>query len=164
MRADVRSTVAGISLRPATAADLRAVEQLLRENQLPTAGVAESIDDFIVAESTDGAHVPTLVGVIGLEIRQPAALLRSAAVARPYRGRGVGARLVEHVVEQALRKGATTLYLLTTTAESWFPAFGFAVTSRDMVPHELRETVEFTGACPASAVVMWRSLDAAPAG
>jgi amino-acid N-acetyltransferase len=52
------------------------------------------------------------------------------------------------------------LYLLTTTAERYFPSFGFSVTTREKVPDAVRDTVEFRSACPASAVVMVRPLAA----
>lgn len=50
------------------------------------------------------------------------------------------------------------MYLLTTTAERYFPSLGFRVTPRDAVPDEIRATGEFKGACPASATVMCRPL------
>jgi N-acetylglutamate synthase-like GNAT family acetyltransferase len=48
--------------------------------------------------------------------------------------------------------------LLTTTAEAYFPSFGFTVTSRATVPDEIRATGEFRGACPESATVMCLTL------
>ncbi len=50
--------------------------------------------------------------------------------------------------------GAQELVLLTTTADAWFPRFGFERMSRDAAPASLRASEEFRGACPASAVVM----------
>ena len=50
--------------------------------------------------------------------------------------------------------GITTVVLLTTTAEDYFPRFGFERTDRSVVPEEVRESAEFRGACPASATVM----------
>ena len=64
--------------------------------------------------------------------------------------------IVLHVPPLALI-GAKALYLLTTTAESYFPSFGFAPTSREAVPEDVRATAEFQGACPASAAVMVRT-------
>lgn len=42
--------------------------------------------------------------------------------------------------------------------EGYFPSFGFSVVERATVPEEIRNTVEFVDACPASAVVMERRL------
>jgi len=142
-----------VSLRPATARDLGAVERLLTASSLPLAGVAENLASFVVAES--GGE---LVGVAGLEICCDNALLRSVAVDAAWRSRGLGRQLVERVVAEAESRGIRALYLLTTTAERYFPSFGFAPTTREAVPDEVRATAEFQGACPASAVVMSRAL------
>jgi amino-acid N-acetyltransferase len=142
-----------VSLRPATSSDLPAVERLLTASSLPLAGVAENLKTFVVAES--GGE---LVGVAGLEVCCNNALLRSTAVDPTWRGRGVGRQLVERVIADAEARGIRALYLLTTTAEHYFPSFGFTRTTRDAVPEEVRMTAEFKGACPASAVVMSREL------
>ena len=46
------------------------------------------------------------------------------------------------------------MYLLTTTAERYFPRFAFKRITREDVPDSLQASVEFRDACPASAVVM----------
>lgn len=138
-----------VSLRAATGRDLPAVERLLTASSLPLAGVADSLHSFVVAES--GGE---LVGVAGLEVCRNNALLRSTAVDPAWRGRGVGRQLVERVIAEAEARGIRALYLLTTTAEHYFPSFGFVRTTREAVPEEVRATAEFQGACPASAVVM----------
>jgi amino-acid N-acetyltransferase len=140
------------SLRPASDRDLPAIEQLLRSSGLPTAGVSDALRDFIVAESEDDKRV---VGVVGLELcSDEYALLRSAAVEPEWRGTGLGRRLVTHVIADAESRGIKALYLLTTTAERYFPTFGFVRTQRDVVPEEVKRSVEFREACPALATVM----------
>jgi amino-acid N-acetyltransferase len=47
---------------------------------------------------------------------------------------------------------------LTTTAERFFPKFGFEPIDREQVPPSVRESVEFQSACPASAIVMRKRL------
>jgi amino-acid N-acetyltransferase len=140
-------------LRPARSDDLPRVERLLADSGLPLNGVRESLGDFVVAES--GADV---VGVAGLEICCDDALLRSVAVAPSWRSRGLGRQLVTHAIARAEARGLRALYLLTTTAEHYFPSFGFATIDRAAVPQAVRETDEFTTACPASATVMTREL------
>ena len=142
-------------LRPAKPTDLAAVEQLLLAAGLPTDAVAESLKDFLVAES--GGQ---LVGVAGLEVCSDYALLRSTAVDPAWRGRGLGRRLVERVIAQAEARGIRALYLLTTTAERYFPSFGFIQTTREAVPEPVHASMEFRSACPASAVVMEKQLEA----
>lgn len=140
-------------IRPATPEDLPRVERLLTESSLPLAGVRESLDDFVVAEA-DG----DLVGVAGLEICRDDALLRSVAVRPEWRSRGVGRALVARAISDAEARGLRALYLLTTSAERYFPSFGFKAISREDVPEAVRATDEFTAACPASAVAMSKSL------
>ena len=138
-------------LRAATNDDLAAVRQLLSASGLPLDGVEENFGDFIVAEENDG-----IAGVIGLERYGPAALLRSAAVAPESRSSGVGHRLVREVLDRASAAGVREIYLMTTTAEDYFPRFGFERSTRAQVPEAVRESREFQGACPDTAVVMKR--------
>lgn len=152
------ATIPGVVVRPAVARDLPAVEALLVASGLPTDGVAESLCTFIVAESG-----PRLVGVVGLEVCREHGLLRSTAVAPDFRDRGLGRVLVERIIAEAEARGIHALYLLTTTAERYFPSFGFVQTSRDAVPAAVRDSAEFKGACPASATVMCLELPPARA-
>jgi amino-acid N-acetyltransferase len=141
-------------IRSATSADLAGITALLEASSLPTVGVADSLDGFLVGEE-DG-HI---VGVVGIEACcHEYALLRSTAVAPEWRGRGLGRRLVEQAIANAEAQGVQALYLLTTTAERYFPSFGFSQVSRDDVPSEVRATEEFREACPASATVMAKRL------
>ena len=146
-------TQQAVALRTATASDLAAVEALLTANKLPLDGVAEALGCFVVAE-----HDNSLVGVAGIEHCGAGqhALLRSVAVADAWKGKGLGRLLVTHAIRDAEARGAHALYLLTTTAEHYFPSFGFTPITRDAVPAEIKANVEFTSACPASAVVMVR--------
>lgn len=144
----------GAIIRSATHADLAAVHALLEASALPRAGVEGSLDGFFVGEA-DGE----LVGVVGLEACcDRYALLRSTAVAETWRSRGLGRRLVERALAEAEARGYQALYLLTTTAEHYFPSFGFAKIDRAEVPPEVQRTDEFRGACPASATAMMRRM------
>ena len=140
------------TIRTARPGDFASVAGLLRSNDLPVDGVPPSLDVFLVAER-DG-HV---VGVVGLELYGTDALLRSAVVDASGRGTGLGARLVNGILALAQDRGVGALWLLTTTAEQWFPRFGFSVVTRDDVPPMVRASREFQGACPASATVMRRT-------
>src|SRR5947209_9899472 len=142
-----------MKIRKARQSDLAAVEQLLVASRLPLDGVRDHFIDFIVAEDNDGIE-----GAAGLEQYDSVALLRSAVVAPARRGSGVGRQLVEHLLERAEEAGITELYLLTTTAENYFPRFGFMPTTRAAVPQELKSSAEFRGACPDTAIVMKRQL------
>jgi amino-acid N-acetyltransferase len=139
-------------VRSAAPGDLAAVEALLTASGLPLDGVREAFGTFVVAESgTD------LVGVAGLEVCCDNALLRSVAVRPEWRSHGVGRALVTRVISDAESRGIRALYLLTTTADRYFPSFGFRTITRDEVPAGVRATSEFSGACCASATVMCRA-------
>ena len=140
-------------VRAARGEDHAAVVRLLDAARLPVAGLTPTLADFFVAE-LDGL----IVGVIGLERYGDDALLRSAVVDPSARGSGIGVALVERVLEHARERGVHTIYLLTTTAEEYFPRFGFLRIGRDTVSEAVKASVEFREACPASAAAMRREL------
>jgi amino-acid N-acetyltransferase len=142
-----------VALRRAEAADRDAILGLLGRLELPTAGVVSWLAGFWLAVQDD-----RLVGVAGMERYGDAGLLRSVAVAPEWQGGGVGRALVERVLHEGRAEGIREVYLLTTTAEHYFPRIGFARVARSEVPGPLFDSEEFNGACPSSAVVMRRSL------
>lgn len=142
-----------LELRTARSEDLTEVLGLLGRAQLPTAGVEESLPHFIVAEREG-----ELIGVAGLEVYGASALLRSVAVEDSWRGSGVGRTLIDRALDQARLAGIEDVFLLTTSAERYFPRFGFSCVSRSEVGDEVRASVEFQEACPASAVVMRKHI------
>ena len=142
-----------MKIRKATNRDLDAVEGLLSANDLPLDGVKENLSGFIVAE--EGGRV---IGTVGLERFGSVALLRSAVVSEGRRGGGVGRRLVEHILDYAESDGIEELFLLTTTAENYFPRFGFTRTTRSAVPPTVKASAEFRRACPDTALVMTRRI------
>ncbi len=97
------------------------------------------------------------MGSAALEVYADGALLRSVAVAPELQRGGVGRQLTEAAIARARELRMPALYLLTTTAEMYFPRFGFERIERSEVPESVRASVEFTSACPASAIVMRRS-------
>ncbi len=164
MGAFIRARKPGVSrtpaFRPATASDLTSIERLLATAGLTTAGIADILEarasDFVVAE--DPGDPSELVAVAGLEICCATALLRSVAVRPEWQQRGLGRELVRRLVCEAEGRGLRALYLLTLTAEHYFPRLGFERIERGDVPPEIADTLEFKNACPASAVVMVRTF------
>ena len=142
-----------MTLRAATAGDYPAVLGLLERAGLPSDGVPAGMHDFIVADREG-----RIVGAVGLEHYGESALLRSAVVDPGLRNTGLGTSLIEDLLARASERGIRDLYLLTTTAEGWFPRFGFVRIDRDAVPEAVRTSVEFREACPASATVMRKNL------
>ena len=148
------STSTTITVRPAAAEDLDRVKGLLDAAHLPLDGLEEQFGgSYAVAEA--GGEI---VGAEGIEVYERSGLLRSAVVRPEWRGRGVGDALTRDRIEWARRAGLDRVYLLTTTAESYFPRFGFARVERSEAPREIRESREFASACPATATLMVAQL------
>jgi amino-acid N-acetyltransferase len=139
----------GMRVRGAAPGDLLPVLDLLRAADLPTEGVGDAFEGFVVVEA-DGR----VVAAAGVERHGGSGLLRSAVVDPAHRGRGAGAVLVGRLLERAQEEGLAAVYLLTTTADGWFPRFGFRSVAREDVPAAIRATEEFASLCPASATVM----------
>ena len=113
-----------------------AVKQLLSESGLPIEDItAQHLQHFFGCGSG-----PELEGVIGLELYGDVALLRSLAVASSRRGTGVGSGLVAHAERHARDQGVQSLYLLTTTAETFFMRRGYARIPRDEAPAAIKGT------------------------
>ncbi|MFP2895264.1 GNAT family N-acetyltransferase [Corallococcus sp. 4LFB] len=91
--------------------------------------MADHLPYFLVAESEG-----TLVAAAGLELYGTCALLRSVVVNENQKGKGVGAELVQRLVERAGADGLEALFLLTTTAADYFPRFGFVRIDRAALP------------------------------
>ena len=136
-------------LRTARAEDLPLVSRLLSSAGLPTRGVAEHFGDFVVAIE-DGR----LRGAVGLELYGASGLLRSLIVSPESRGRGLGEELTRRALDLARERGLSSLYLLTTTAERFFPRFGFERVPRSQVDPGVMASSEFKENCCQTAVSM----------
>jgi amino-acid N-acetyltransferase len=144
------TTEPGISHRPT----LDMAVKLLAAAHLPTEDLTAAHCGHFFFAGPAGA--PT--GLVGVEPFGEVALLRSLVVAPERRGMGDGARLLKHAEEHARAGGVRSLYLLTTTAESFFARHGYRRTARDAAPAAIRNTREFAGICPASSAFMMREL------
>ena len=138
-----------VTVGPAQAVDLPAILEVLRAAKLPPEGI-----DGLVATTFVARDGPRLVGTAALELYDCAALLRSVAVDQTLRSQGLGQRLTRAALDLARARGATTVYLITETAGRFFPRFGFAPIDRTQVAPAVLQSVQFTKACPASALVM----------
>ena len=135
-----------VSIGPASREDLPQVMELLEDGGLPPDGLEEHLTTILVARLQG-----RVVGSAALELYGTAALLRSVAVRRDLRGTGLGGRLTEATLEPSHNLVVAEAYLLTETADLFFPRFGFRSIPRSGVSLGVRRSVEFTSACPASA-------------
>ena len=135
--------------------DDAAICELLELAELPTADLSpDTLRGFLVARAPGG----TVVGAIGLESHGHAGLLRSLVVHPSQRGYGVGSALVEELERRASAAGVTDVYLLTTTAATFFAARAYRPLNRSEVPPEVAASEEFRSLCPASAACMFKRL------
>jgi amino-acid N-acetyltransferase len=147
-----------VRVREAVPADLPAIRGMISTAGLPLDGFDDAAH-VLVAEA--GGLV---VGTVALERHEDGShgvfLLRSAAVAPAWRGRGVGAALT-HAALDHVDAARAEVALLTETAVGYFARFGFSAVDRAALPTALRASPELRGACPASANALLRPVTGA---
>lgn len=131
-----------IHLRRARAADLPAIEEIIRVWAergvlLPFGGAAlrAALPDFLVLSS--GARSGDLLAFGALRSYSPAlAEIRSLVVTDGHRGRGLGRRLVGHLLEEARIRGLRRVFVLTRTP-ALFERLGFRRVARESLPEKV---------------------------
>ena len=141
-----------LAIRPASAADLAASIDLLKNAQLPVADLSAKRLAF-VAEIDD-----VFQGVIGVESFGEIVLLRSLVVTPDARGAGIGPALVAALEVACGANGALEMWLLTIDADRFFERLGYAIRDRADAPDAIRSTNEFGGLCPGDAILMSKNL------
>jgi amino-acid N-acetyltransferase len=148
MRNDLKIEEAHIS-------DHAAVVVLLLDVNLPPDGIELNMENFLIIRHPEAAAGPDfLIGSVGFEIYKDSALFRSLAVHPDFQGMGLGSRLVNSMIEIAKGKGINRLFLLTDTAEKFFEKRGWVVVTRDKVPEDVKQSIEFTTLCTSSPSMM----------
>lgn len=143
-----------MTIQRAQSGDLDTIQDLLRACDLPYEDLTPAhLKHFLVCR--DGE---SLLGVVGMELRADAALLRSLVVAPEARNEGVGTRLVDAIEHRAREEGIHTVCLLTTTAADYFRARGYEPMAREELPETIQQTDEAARLCPASATCMRKPL------
>jgi amino-acid N-acetyltransferase len=130
------------------------VVALLEAEGLPASDLTESHLEHFFFAGSDGAPG----AIVGLELFGPYALLRSLVVKSTARMQGVGSALVLHAEGYAASQQVRALYLLTTTAESYFAHRGYRRIDRAQAPPAIQSTREFASLCPASSAFMFKRL------
>lgn len=140
-------------INAATLDDYSGIKTLLESVNLPVEGVREHLNHFMTLKKNR-----QLSGVVGLEIYDTKAILRSLAVHKNQQGEGYGQILTDQIIQQARKQNIAELYLLTETAESFFKRFGFETISRDLVDAKVKTSIQFELLCPESAPCMRMKL------
>lgn len=142
-----------ILLRQARPADLGTITSILDREHLPTQDCHAHLDTFTILEVADN-----IAGIGGLECYGEYGLLRSIVILERFRGEGLGATIIRHIIEQACSQGIHTLYCLTEDAQPFLAGTGFSIILRDTAPKAIRQTQQFSSLCPDSAVLMSRDI------
>lgn len=144
--------------RCATEADRTAIRGLLDE-----AGLPHSDLDTFLPRSLVYDEEGRVVACGALEPLGGCALLRSLAVAPERRGSGLGAALCDRLEARARNGGATSVYLFTTTAPTFFERRGYVTIDRDAAPERVRTSNQACSLCGPEAVCMRLDLEGRPA-
>jgi amino-acid N-acetyltransferase len=130
--------------------EFEALKGFLQTNKLPHEDVGPGPNSFRVYLDVND----NIIASGGIEFYSEGALLRSVAVAEPYRGRAVGRQMVNDILRDARSKSAREIFLLTETAQAYFRKIGFSERNRESVPDSVKSSTEFTSVCPTSAICM----------
>jgi amino-acid N-acetyltransferase len=139
-------------IRPAQANDQKAISNILSDFKLPLDGLEET--SLWVLQSNENA----VVGFAGLEVYGTQGLLRSVAVTKDFQSQGYGTLLINHIIAQAKKNKIQDLFLLTTTAPSFFQKIGFTQEKREKVDGGVADSIKFKSACPKTASLMRLTL------
>jgi amino-acid N-acetyltransferase len=127
---------------------------LLQAQGLPVSDITEAHLEHFFFIGSDGSPM----GLVGVELYGTDALLRSLVVAENARRKGLGSTLIDHAERYAASRGALSIYLLTTTAETYFKRRGYQRIERSNAPPSIARTREFAGLCPASSAFMSKRI------
>jgi len=126
-------------IRKALISDVKDIRRLLRlyANQgillLRTMGELYShIRDYYVYQEAPGGPI---LGVAALHVCwEGLGEVRSVAVLEEYKGQGIGTRLVEACLSEAVTLGLERVFVLTYQTQ-FFGRFGFQVVDKNVLPH-----------------------------
>jgi len=108
--------------------DLARVRKMVARAGMMTEGIEWPAACYILAYIGEEA-----VGVIGVESKIDAALIRSLYVDESMRRRGIGTALIAAARKAAHTRGARHLYLFSTDAGEFFERYGFKKVAVDEV-------------------------------
>lgn len=131
-----------------TALDDRIIDWLKQYN-LPTDDLpSESIEFY------EGVVSGSRVCAGALQTLDSNVLLRSVVVSPEKQGNGYGQALTQFLLKQVRTSQSESVYLLTTTADSFFKKLEFFEIEREALPTSIQSTEEGESLCPDTAVCM----------
>jgi len=128
--------------------DFLQIQNLLECSGLSTRGITADAGKYYIAKGS------SVMGVLGFEIYNTSALLRSLAVYPPFKKRGIAKQLIEHVLNNVRHHRCDTAYLLTNTAADYLCTYGFVPIDRNDIPSDILTTSALGDVCPMSSTCM----------
>jgi catechol 2,3-dioxygenase-like lactoylglutathione lyase family enzyme/N-acetylglutamate synthase-like GNAT family acetyltransferase len=144
--------IGALDVHIAEPCDRLPVEVMLADTDLPLDGLDDAWPHMLVARDRGRT-----VAAAGLEMYGNAGLLRSVVVDAKLRAQGIGEELVWRALALGRAHGIDSAWLLTFVPD-WFQRLDFQRVARAAAPEALQASAEFRGACPETAVLMWRRL------
>ena len=142
-----------MNIKELNSQEFETVYDLLLESELDSSDLKQPNIRLFRFEEND-----QIIGVGGLEIVDNLALLRSVAISKKKQNKGLGKQLVTQIEKSAKESGISGLYLLTNTAAGFFKALGYLQIHRDDFAEPLKQTAQFSGLCPISAICMMKII------
>lgn len=136
-------TKAKYKIRKAGFADAAAIFALIKKNPKelvprPISDIVQNIDRFLVCEyrkKVAGTVSWAILPEIG-KVAHPTVEIKSLAVDKPFRGRGIGRLLVDAAIEQVKVLQPEHAIVLTFSPD-FFRKFGFVEIPKEMIMHKL---------------------------
>jgi amino-acid N-acetyltransferase len=128
-----------VNIRPATTADIKTIRHIIDVNKASrrmlekeTVTLYESVQEFVVAELAD-----QVVGCGALHVLwEDLAEVRTVGVEDNMRGKGVGHKILEELIDRARKIGVKRIFCLTFETE-FFGRHGFKEIEGTPVSHEV---------------------------
>jgi N-acetylglutamate synthase-like GNAT family acetyltransferase len=123
--------------RPAHSFDDQLIIDLLKESESSPTDLKHYLEDCVLA--FDGTE---LIGVIGAEIHEGGAVLRSLAVKDEHRKAGLGTQLIAQGVEYCRVRGAEQIFIVVEDEKLGKKA-GFETIEKSAVPKKVQSSSVF---------------------
>jgi len=135
--------------------EINSVKKLLQSVELPDSDLeASPIHFFGIKEKNE------IIATGALEIYGKNAVLRSVAIKPNLQKSGFGKQIVDFLEQKAGELGVENLFLLTTTAESFFRKLNYQPIQREMCPEGIKSSAQFKDICPSTASCLFKNLPA----
>ena len=99
------------------------------------AQIADSLEDYIVYEIDGGVHACAALHFY----EDGQAEIAAVAVDENYAHMGIGPKLMDNLIEQAIEGQATSIFIMTTQTADWFEQLGFEEDIIDSLPEARRK-------------------------